>query len=50
MRLPLRCAEAAAVDVFLTTDDKLVRLALRPMERLNLRVENPLTWLKEVVQ
>ena len=48
--LHLSCAEAAAVDVFLSTDDKLVRLALRSMDRLKVRVENPLRWLREVVQ
>ena len=46
----LSCAEAAAVDVFLSTDDKLVRLALRSLERLKVRVENPVSWLREVVQ
>ncbi len=48
--LHLSCAEAGAVDVLLSTDDKLVRLALRSMEHLAVRVENPLTWLREVVQ
>jgi hypothetical protein len=48
--LHLSCAEAGSVDVFLSTDDQLVRLALRSMDRLEVRVENPLTWLREVVQ
>ena len=46
--LHLACAESAEVDVFLTTDDKLLRKAAAHAKQLQVRVENPLTWLREV--
>ena len=46
----LACAESGGADVFLTTDDQLLRLAFRLSRQLRVRVENPLTWLKEVVE
>lgn len=48
--LHLACAESGNVDVFLTTDDQLLRLASRLSGQLRVRVENPLTWLKEVME
>ena len=42
--LHLACAEGN-VDVFLTTDDKLLRTAKRLAEQLNVLVDNPLNWL-----
>ena len=46
--LHLACAESGAADVFLTTDDKLLHLALRLADQLHIRVKNPLTWIGEV--
>ena len=46
--LRLACAEKGAVDVFLTTDDDLVRLARRHSRVLRMRVENPGSWYQEV--
>jgi predicted nucleic acid-binding protein len=46
--LHLACAERAGVDVLLTTDDVLMRLAKRQVQGLQVRVENPLVWLGEV--
>jgi len=46
--LHLACAESGQVDVFLTTDDRLLRKATVHAKQLNVRVENPLTWLREV--
>lgn len=46
--LHLACAESGNVDVFLTTDDRLLRLAARVADRLHVRVANPLIWLKEM--
>ena len=46
--LHLACAEGGRVDVFLTTDDQLLRLAGRSAAQLQVRVENPLAWLREV--
>lgn len=38
-------AEAIAADVFLTTDDRLIRKAIRYQTSLNVLVSNPVTWL-----
>ena len=46
--LHLACAESGGADVFLTTDDRLLRKASAYAEELRIRVENPLTWLREV--
>jgi predicted nucleic acid-binding protein len=45
--LHLASAEDAEVDVFLTTDDGLLRRAGRHRDEVRVRVENPLTWLDE---
>jgi hypothetical protein len=45
--LRLTCAEQGAVDVFLTTDDGLLRRARRHAETLRIRVENPVSWYQE---
>ena len=45
--LHLATAEQAHVDVFLTTDDDLARLARRHSELLLVRVKNPLSWYEE---
>ena len=47
--LHLASAEVGAVDVFLTTDDRLLRTARRVAKSLLVRVENPLTWFGEFV-
>lgn len=46
--LHLACAERESVDVFLTTDDGLLRKAATLSEQLNVRVENPVVWLGEM--
>ncbi len=43
--LHLACAESGKADVFLTTDDKLLRRANRLAEQLHILVDNPLNWL-----
>jgi len=48
--LHLACAEHCNADVFLTTDDKLLRLARQSSSRLKINVDNPLIWLKEVIE
>lgn len=45
----LACAESGKADVFLTTDDRLLKLAKRLAKRLNVKVENPLDWMKEMI-
>ncbi len=46
--LHLACAESAQVDVFLTTDDRIVRRANRQPGKLAVRVLNPVSFLEEV--
>lgn len=43
----LACAENGKADVFLTTDDRLLKLAKRLAKKLHVKVENPLDWMKE---
>ena len=45
--LHLACAEHGVVDVFLTTDDGVLRLARRNAKALRIRVENPVSWYQE---
>jgi predicted nucleic acid-binding protein len=47
--LHLACAEQATVDIFLTTDDRVLRIATRHTVQLKVRVANPLDWLLEVI-
>ncbi|MEH2377758.1 MAG: PIN domain-containing protein [Nostoc sp.] len=46
--LHIACAEAGKADVLLTTDDRMLRLAAKYKDLLQVRVENPLQWLREV--
>ena len=46
--LHLACAESGGADVFLTTDDRLLRRSAALASELHIRVANPLTWLREV--
>jgi len=48
--LHLACAESGGADVFLTTDDRLHRLARRQAEHLRVRVCDPVMWLKEMIE
>jgi predicted nucleic acid-binding protein len=45
--LHLACAEIGKADVFLTTDDRLLKLAKRLAKKLHVKVVNPLDWMKE---
>lgn len=45
--LHIACAESGGADVLLTTDDRLLRQTARLAKQLRVRVENPLTWVKE---
>jgi hypothetical protein len=44
--LHLACAENRA-DIFLTVDDKFLKKSATYSDQLQIKVENPLTWLKE---
>lgn len=45
----LACAESGKADVFLTTDDRLLKKAKRHAKRIRVKVMNPLDWLKEMI-
>lgn len=47
--LHLSCARKAGVNIFISTDDKLVKKACQNQETLNIKVDNPLHWLQEVL-
>lgn len=44
--LHLACAESAGADIFLTTDDRLLRRAKHYQAQLHTQVENPYIWLQ----
>ncbi|WP_072622382.1 hypothetical protein [Spirulina major] len=44
------CAEAAGADIFLSTDDRLLKTARRCGDQLNVKIGNPVVWLIEVLQ
>src|SRR5215211_7649369 len=46
----LACAERGKADVFLTTDDRLLKLAKRLAKKLHVKVENPLDWMKARIE
>jgi predicted nucleic acid-binding protein len=46
--LHLASAEQGQADVFLTTDDDLLRRAGRYRDELRMRVQNPVSWYQEV--
>jgi len=46
----LACAEAAQADIFLSTDDRLLKNAIRHQEALKVAVSNPVIWLMNLWQ
>jgi predicted nucleic acid-binding protein len=48
--LHLACAESGKAEVFLTTDDRLLRHAKRHAKDLRIKVENPLEWIKDKLE
>lgn len=46
--LHIACAENSEVDVFLTTDERMLKKAKSVGNQLRVRVENPYIWLQEV--
>ena len=48
--LHLACAEEGRADVFLTTDDDLIRRAGRRTDEIHTRVTNPVSWYQEVAR
>lgn len=48
--LHLSCAESANVDIFLTTDDRLLRKAFANQASLKVAVANPVQWVMGIFQ
>ncbi|MEB3831498.1 PIN domain-containing protein [Phormidium sp. CCY1219] len=46
----LACAEAAGADIFLSTDDRLLKTARRYASKLKVAISNPVVWLIQVLQ
>ena len=46
----LASAEFGKVDVFLTTDDQILKVAARKKSLFSFTVENPVKWLEEVLK
>ena len=46
----LASAEQASVDVFLTTDDNIQKVASRNKEEFSFVIANPVKWLEEVLR
>ena len=47
--LHIACAEAAQADIFLTTDDKLLKKVHQFVDKIKVKVNNPLNWIREVI-
>ena len=48
--LHIACAETGKADIFLTTDDAVIKRANRLRSQLHVRVENPDTWVREIIK
>lgn len=46
--LHIACAESREVNIFLTTDERMLKKAQGLRDQLRVRVENPYVWLQEV--
>lgn len=46
--LHLCCAKTAGAEVFLSTDDKLIKKYQKSDDVLNMTVDNPLNWLQKI--
>lgn len=46
----LACAEATSVDIFLSTDDRLLKNAKRNQNILKVEVSNPVIWFMNFLQ
>lgn len=48
--LHLACSESGSVDIFLTTDDGLLRKAKRDSSQIRVHVKNPWKWFQEMAE
>lgn len=42
-------AERSQADIFLTTDDRLIKKAQKNLQSINVKINNPMQWLVEVL-
>ncbi|NOZ63055.1 MAG: type II toxin-antitoxin system VapC family toxin [Calditrichaeota bacterium] len=47
--LHIACAESGPADIFLTTDDQLLKKLRQNFDKINVKVNNPLDWIKEII-
>ena len=47
--LHIACAEQGKADIFLSTDDKLIKASKKDNKTISVEVENPLIWLQKIV-
>lgn len=47
--LHVSCAENGNADIFLTTDDQLIKKMRQHEDKIKVKVNNPLDWIKEIV-
>ena len=47
--LHIASAEKSSVDIFITTDDKILKLYRRNPDLLNIRIENPANIVRELL-
>ncbi len=45
----IACAESVNADIFLTTDDKLLKKSIKEKNNINIPIANPLSWLMEMI-
>ncbi|MGK5091236.1 hypothetical protein WDW89_04365 [Deltaproteobacteria bacterium TL4] len=48
--LHIACAESGQVDIFLTTDDRILKKSVKYAQELKVSVIDPVSWLMEVSQ
>ena len=47
--LHIASARSEKVDAFLTTDDKLEKIAKKNQQKIGIKVDNPLSWIKNIL-
>ena len=47
--LHVACAEAGKADIFLTTDDQLLKKLRQHSDKIKVKAANPLEWIEEVI-
>jgi len=47
--LHIACAEFSGADIMLTTDKKILKKYTKLKEKLEIRIENPLKWITEIL-